>query len=99
MLCRAMLCVACCCVQYYSLSTRRHTVKYEDGDVEIINLAKESWKLEGPPPAQAKAPGPQHTSSAGSAGSALQEGTFGVLLDCCPTLALFHPTETRHPHR
>eukprot|EP00775_Hariotina_reticulata_P002308 gene2308-2616_t len=23
---------------------------------------------------------------------------YGVLLDCCPTLALFHPTETRHPH-
>lgn len=22
----------------------------------------------------------------------------GVLLDCCPTLALFHPTKTRHPH-
>lgn len=22
----------------------------------------------------------------------------GVLLDCCPTLALFHPTLTRHPH-
>ncbi|WIA10483.1 hypothetical protein OEZ85_010673 [Tetradesmus obliquus] len=22
----------------------------------------------------------------------------GVLLDCCPTLALFHPTHTRHPH-
>jgi hypothetical protein len=23
---------------------------------------------------------------------------YGVLLDCCPTLALFHPTHTRHPH-
>lgn len=22
----------------------------------------------------------------------------GVLLDCCPTLALFHPVKTRHPH-
>lgn len=21
-----------------------------------------------------------------------------MLLDCCPTLALFHPTDTRHPH-
>ena len=31
-------------------------------------------------------------------GSPLHEGTHGVLLDCCPTLALFHPTQTRHPH-
>jgi hypothetical protein len=23
---------------------------------------------------------------------------YGVLLDSCPTLALFHPTHTRHPH-
>lgn len=30
--------------------------------------------------------------------SAMQQGTYGVLLDCCPTLALFHPTETRHLH-
>lgn len=85
-----------CCLQYYSHSTRRHTVKYEDGDVEIINLSRESWKLEGPPPAPAKGP-PAPCSSSGRSISPLQDGTFGVLLDCCPTLALFHPTQTRHP--
>jgi hypothetical protein len=114
-------------LQYYSLSTRRHTVKYDDGDVEIINLAKEAWKLEGPSPpaaaaaAAAAAGAPAGRAGGGSAGRtggggaasgpsapaaegpsvvdcALQEGTFGVLLDCCPTLALFHPTQTRHPH-
>lgn len=95
-------------LQYYSLSTKRHTVKYDDGDVEIINLAKETWKLEGnpaPAPAASNKPsvrrsgstGPAPTSSAGAACSPLHEGTFGVLLDCCPTLALFHPTQTRHP--
>jgi hypothetical protein len=30
--------------------------------------------------------------------SDMKEGTYGVLQDCCLTLALFHPTETRHPH-
>lgn len=102
-----------CALQYYSLSTKRHTVKYDDGDVEIINLARESWKLEGPPPTPAAAAAasggppsssrsgsanPQGSADAGAATSPLHEGTFGVLLDCCPTLALFHPTQTRHPH-
>lgn len=115
----AHACVFCLSVlQYYSLSTRRHTVKYDDGDVEIINLAREAWKLEGTPPPAAAAGTPAgrpslgpacrtggggtNTPSAPAAGTsgdcALHEGTFGVLLDCCPTLALFHPTQTRHPH-
>lgn len=33
-----------------------------------------------------------------SSSSVMCDGTEGVLLDCCPTLVLFHPTETRHPH-
>jgi hypothetical protein len=100
--------VAVCALQYYSFSTKRHTVRYDDGDVEIINLDKETWKLEGnpapPPPASNKSSnrrststGPAPASGAGAACSPLHDGTFGVLLDCCPTLALFHPTQTRHP--
>jgi hypothetical protein len=46
--------------------------------------------------------GPTRGSRGDGSGSqpsacALHEGTYGVLLDCCPTLALFHPTVTRHP--
>lgn len=37
-------------------------------------------------------------AAAPAPGSPLYDGTHGVLLDCCPTLALFHPTQTRHPH-
>jgi hypothetical protein len=86
-------------------------VRYDDGDVEIINLAKESWKLvepaanthstQGGKAAAAAAGGAgtqQDASSSGSTASPMHEGTHGVLLDCCPTLALFHPTDTRHPH-
>ncbi|XP_006656003.1 sister chromatid cohesion protein PDS5 homolog A [Oryza brachyantha] len=32
-------------VESYDSSKRRHTVLYDDGDVEVLNLAKEKWEI------------------------------------------------------
>jgi hypothetical protein len=89
-------------MQHYNPGIQRHTVKYDDGDVEIINLSKEHWELKGPPLSSDDVPSGPHSrgssSRYASASEALQDGTLGVLLDCTPTLAMFHPTNTRHPY-
>lgn len=58
--------------------------------------------LSGRRPPTTRSASAQHAASSSRAAaeqcSPLFDGTFGVLLDCCPTLALFHPTQTRHPH-
>jgi sister-chromatid-cohesion protein PDS5 len=32
-------------VESFDSSKRRHTVLYDDGDVEVLNLAKEKWEI------------------------------------------------------
>lgn len=156
------LLAVCRCMQAYELSSRKHTVQYDDGDTETITLCRQKWQLlllnvtaaakqqrpaapdttQGrstaasaplPQPPQPQAPSSSslvtrrtvsrlqqaaagggasvertsaHAAAAAAAeeeeeenrSSVLREGSEGVLLDCCPTLALFHPDQTRHPH-
>jgi hypothetical protein len=90
--------------QYVNASVNRHTVLYDDGEVEVLDLGKESYRLlatPGKPSASADAGGSAQQDTNNSsidAAAFMQERNYRVLLDCTSTLALFHPTATRHPH-
>jgi hypothetical protein len=96
--------------QYFNASVNKHTVVYDDSDIEHLVLSKETYQLLEQPnkPAAGASAGhdsaQQDTNSSGSssidAAAFMQQQDFGVLLDCTPTLALYHPDpiRTRRPH-